>query len=57
MPATIDTKEQFPSGTTKSQMDIEVNLRIKSGAISSESRGSETQGWTLTTTWNVIGEQ
>jgi hypothetical protein len=57
MPATIDTNEQFPAGTTKTQMDAEVALRLKASAISSKYTGSETEGWVLTTTWNVIGEQ
>ena len=57
MPATIDTVEQFPAGTTTSQMDKEVELRVKAGAIQSSYVGSESEGWTLTTTWNVIGEQ
>ena len=57
MPATIDTNEQIPAGTTKAQMDAEVALRLKAGAISSKYTGSETEGWVLTTTWNVIGEQ
>ena len=57
MPATIDTKEQFQPGTTKGQMDTEVKLRIQAGAISSSYTGSESDGWTLTTTWNVIGQQ
>jgi hypothetical protein len=57
MPATVDTNEQFPTGTAKAQMDAEVALRLKAGAISSKYTGSETEGWVLITTWNVIGEQ
>ncbi len=57
MPSTIDTSEQFPAGTTKAQMDKEVELRLKAGAITSTYTGSQAQGWTLTTTWNVFGEQ
>jgi hypothetical protein len=57
MPSTIDTKEQFPAGTTKGHMDTEVQLRLKAGAISSKYKGNESEGWVLTTTWNVIGEQ
>ena len=56
MPSTINTLEEFPSGTTEEQMDGEVSLRLKAGAISSTYKGSESEGWTLTTTWNVIGE-
>ena len=57
MPSTIKTSEEFPVGTTKEQMDREVELRLKAGAITSTYEGSESSGWTLTTTWNVIGEQ
>lgn len=56
MPATIDTTEQFPPGTTKAQMDTAVTLRLQAAAISSHYSGSEAQGWTLVTTWNVIGQ-
>ena len=57
MPSTIVTTEQFPPGTTPSQMDEEVRLRLKAQAITSTYKGSQEEGWTLTTTWNVIGEQ
>ena len=57
MPATIDTVEQFPTGTTIAQMEKAVELRLKAGAVQSTYVGSESEGWTLTTTWNVIGEQ
>jgi hypothetical protein len=57
MPSTIDTKEQFPAGTTKAQVETEMKLRLKAGAINSKYTGSESEGWVLTTTWNVIGEQ
>ena len=57
MPSTIDTVEHFPAGTTKAQVDREVELRLKAGAIQSKYGGSKSTGWTLTTTWNVIGEQ
>ena len=57
MPATIDTVEQFPAGTTTAQMDKAVELRLKAGAVQSNYVGSESDGWTLTTTWNVIGQQ
>lgn len=57
MPATFDSVEQFPIGTTQTQMDEEVRLRVKAGAIKSYYTGSEAKGWALTTTWNVIGEQ
>ncbi len=57
MPATIDTTELFPSGTTESQMKKEVDLRMKACAIRSRYTGDETNGWVLVTTWNVIGQQ
>ena len=57
MAATFDTVEKFPSGTTKARMEKEVELRLKAQAISSTYTGSKSKGWTLTTTWNVIGEQ
>ena len=57
MSATVNTSEKFPAGTTEEQMGSEVELRLKAGAISSTYTGSESDGWTLTTTWNVIGEQ
>ena len=49
--------EKFPLGTTKEKMNEEVALRLKAGAITSTYEGSESEGWTLTTTWSVLGEQ
>lgn len=57
MAGTFEAKEKFQRGTTKAKMDKEVKLRLKAGAISSTYTGSKERGWTLTTTWNVIGEQ
>jgi len=57
MPATIDTKELFPPGTTESRMKKEVDLRMKACAIRSHYTGDKTNGWVLVTTWNVIGQQ
>lgn len=57
MPATIVTEEQFPSGVTREQIEVAVQLRLKASAISSQFTGSEIEGWVLKTTWNVIGEQ
>lgn len=57
MPSTFETVEQFPAGTSQAQMDKEVELRLKAGAIESSYQGSEKRGWKLSTTWNVIGEQ
>lgn len=57
MPATVTTEETFAAGTTQTQMDAEVRLRMKAGAIRSWYKGSEAEGWTLHTEWNVLGEQ
>ena len=57
MPSTVVTVEVFPPRTSTHEMDREVELRIKAGAITSSYSGSESEGWRLTTTWNVIGEQ
>ena len=57
MPGTVTTNESFPKGTTKTQIKEEQRLRIKAGAISCDYSGSASKGWTLTTVWNVIGEQ
>lgn len=57
MPGTFTSKENFEAGITTAQMDEEVRLRIKAGAIKSWYEGGEAAGWTLYTEWNVIGEQ
>lgn len=57
MPSTFPSKETFPAGTSEDQIKEEQRLRIKAGAISSNYKGSEADGWVLTTVWNVIGEQ
>lgn len=57
MPATVTTEEQFPSSATPAQLDKEVALRIKAGAIESSYAQNTDGSWTLTTKWNVIGEQ
>lgn len=57
MLSTSKTVEEFPAGTTKEQMDAEVALKLEGGAISSAYTGSESQGWTLTTIWDNIGEK
>ena len=56
MPSTTTTIEQFLAGTSKASVEEARRLRIKAGAITSVLTGSEADGWTLTTTWNVIGE-
>ena len=57
MPATFQTTEEFAAGVTRAQMEGEQQLRLKAGAITSVFTGSVTTGWTLTSNWNVIGEQ
>ena len=57
MSATVETVETFPAGDPESLMKERQRLRLKAGAITSEYEGSEAEGWTLTTTWNVLGEQ
>jgi hypothetical protein len=54
LPATFDTTESFPTSVGRPRMDVEVDLRIKAGAIRSryEEQGAN---YILTTTWNVIG--
>ena len=57
MPATIETYEKFPRGIAEPRIKEEQRLRLKAGAITSTYRGTERTGWTLTTVWNLIGEQ
>ena len=57
MAGTFKTVEKFESGISKERMDEEIRLRLKAGAINSTYTGSQTDGWTLTTEWNVLGEQ
>ena len=57
MPATITTTEQFEKSVTSAAMDVEVALRIKAGAITSSYKKNADESWTLTSEWNVIGEQ
>lgn len=56
MPATVTTKEVFPLTTSETQLDEEIKLRMKAGAIRSwyEKKSSDI---TLFTEWNVFGEQ
>lgn len=57
MPATVTTQETFDSDVSRGQMDEEVKLRLKAGAIRSTHKKNDDGSWTLTTEWNVIGEQ
>lgn len=57
MAGTMKTKETFESDVRKKDLDKEVALRIKAGAIKSSYKKNSDGTWTLTTTWNVIGQQ
>lgn len=56
MAGTKTTTETFPSTVPKKNMDAEVKIRLKIGAISSEytQQGDE---WVLKTVWNIHGQQ
>ena len=56
MAATVITTEHFPLSVTEDEMKAERDLRINAGAIRSSYTKDDTQ-WTLTTEWNVIGQQ
>jgi hypothetical protein len=56
MPATITTTEKFDPNTTQESIDIEIQLRLKAGAIRCWVDQIAPK-WTLKTEWNVIGEQ
>ena len=56
MPATVTTKEVFPLTTSEVQLNDEVKLRVKAGAIRSWYE-KKVDGYILFTEWNVIGEQ
>lgn len=56
MTATVTTKETFSkTKTSQDQIDEEKRLRIKAGAIRATIENGD-EMWTLTTEWNVIGE-
>jgi hypothetical protein len=58
VPATTTTRELFPKATTTpAQVQNELNLRIKAGAIRSTlDSTSDPSNFVLTTEWNVIGQ-
>ena len=56
MAATFTTTEIFDESIPEEEMQKEVDLRIKAGAIRSE-YSKKNSSWILTTEWNVIGEQ
>ena len=56
MAATVITKEPFDIDVTRAELEVEVELRIKAGAIKSWIE-KEADQWVLYTEWNVIGQQ
>ena len=56
MPATVTSKETFPKDVVSASLDVEVGLRLQAGAIRSWYEKTS-DGWTLFTEWNVIGQQ
>ena len=57
MPATFETNERFPGSTPESQIDGDIKLRLKAGAIMSRKEKNQNGEWVIITEWNVIGEQ
>jgi len=57
MPATFKTNERFPGSTPESQIDDDIKLRLKAGAITSRKEKNQNGEWVIITEWNVIGEQ
>ena len=57
MPATVTTSEPFDKNVTEAELDAEINLRLKAGAITSSKQKQSDGSWLLITEWNVIGEQ
>jgi len=55
MAATVTTKEPFPEGVTREDLQSEIDLRIKAGAIRS---WIQEDGGILViyTEWNVLGQ-
>lgn len=56
MPSTVTTVEKFAASTTEAQINKEIELRLKAGAITSKV-DKKAPRWTLKTRWNVFGEQ
>lgn len=56
MPATITTVEKFDPKIPRANIDTEIELRLKAGAIRSKI-DNQSPKWTLKTEWNIIGEQ
>ena len=56
MPETVITEETFAADVTEDELDGEVKLRIQAGAIRSSYKNGDGKVWTLSTEWNVIGQ-
>jgi len=55
MPGTIKTREKLDPKVSKEDLEREIQLRLKAGAIKVTVEG-EGKSRTLITEWNVIGE-
>lgn len=55
MPATVITKEPFEKNVKKEDLEEEIRLRIKAGAIRCWVEETE-NGLVLHTEWNVFGQ-
>ncbi len=56
IPGTFISEERFVARTKRARLDVEVGIRILSGAIRSwYTNGDGVKEWTLFTEWNVIG--
>lgn len=56
MPSTVETTEKFPGDADRGDIEAEKKLRIKAGAITCRIEGGGEAEWTLTCSWNVLGE-
>lgn len=56
MPMTYQRRERFPAGTAEERIVREQRLRLFDGAMASAYNGSEEDGWSLITTWDLFGE-
>jgi hypothetical protein len=54
MPATVTTREDFEKSISRADLEEEVRLRIKAGAIRSSIEDTGDR-WTIVTEWNVLG--
>ena len=54
LPSTVTTTESFPASTPENRLDLEIQLRLRAGALRAtyERQGSQ---WVMMTEWSVIG--